>query len=156
IMTRRYLAVVLAILTGVIALTLTIDPTQTVAASPVRPDFKASFVFGSADALLLSCMDYRLTDETALFMSHDLGMHDNYDHVILAGASLGVNNTKYPNWGKTFWEQLDAAIALHGFHEVIIMDHRNCGAYRLFLNKEFKADAKAEELKQETAAHKEQ
>src|SRR5437868_2406577 len=102
-MKRRYLAMGFAILTGAIALTISVHRPQSVAASSIRPDFTQALTFGAADALLLSCMDYRLTDETALFMSNDLGMHDNYDHVILAGASLGVNNTKYPNWGKTFW-----------------------------------------------------
>jgi carbonic anhydrase len=76
--------------------------------------------------------------------------------VILAGASLGVNNTKYPNWGKTFWEHLDTAIALHSIHEVIIMDHRNCGAYKLLLGKDFPADANAAQLKEETEVHKHQ
>jgi hypothetical protein len=101
-------------------------------------------------------MDYRLTDETAQYFQHDMGLKDKYDYVILAGASLGVNNTKYPNWGKTFWEHLDTAIALHGIHEVIILDHRNCGAYKLLLGKDFPADSNAAQIKEETAIHKDQ
>src|SRR5262249_32088332 len=40
---------------------------------------------GATEALLLSCMDYRLTDQTTRYMS-GRGLRDKYDHVILAGA----------------------------------------------------------------------
>ena len=39
----------------------------------------------ATDALLLSCMDYRLTNETERYMS-GRGLRNKYDHVILAGA----------------------------------------------------------------------
>src|SRR5205823_13085242 len=41
------------------------------------------------EALLLSCMDYRLTDQTTRYMS-GRGLRDKYDHIILAGAALGA------------------------------------------------------------------
>ena len=41
---------------------------------------------GGTDALLLSCMDYRLTDEIADYMQNHLHMKKKYDYVILAGA----------------------------------------------------------------------
>ena len=44
---------------------------------------------GGTDVLLLSCMDYRLVDETERYMS-GRGLRDKYDHVILAGAALGA------------------------------------------------------------------
>ena len=123
-------------------------------AMKTRPN--SPMLFGGTDALLLSCMDYRLTDDVYGFMQHGLGMHGKYDYVILAGASLGVNNTKFPSWGKTFWEHLDTAIALHAIHEVIVVDHRNCGAYKVILGKDYPADAKAAQLAEETLVHKEQ
>jgi len=67
---------------------------------------------GHCDVLLLSCMDYRLLDDLASFMA-SRGYQGNYDHVILAGASLGVLTTRMPDWGRTFWQHLDAAIQLH-------------------------------------------
>jgi len=69
----------------------------------------AVFASGKSEALLLSCMDYRLVDDTERYMS-GRGLRDKYDHVILAGASLGVVSEKYPSWSKTFWEHLEVAI----------------------------------------------
>ena len=149
------IAIAIASLLFVISLTLVGNQTEHASASPATFTVNAAPA-GGTDALLLSCMDYRLTDEIADYMQNHLHMKKKYDYVILAGASLGVNNTKYPNWGKTFWEHLDTAIALHSIHEVIIMDHRNCGAYKLLLGKDFPADANDAQLKEETAVHKAQ
>ncbi|MBA4070845.1 MAG: hypothetical protein C0497_03275 [Gemmatimonas sp.] len=86
----------------------------------------------STDALLLSCMDYRLMDDIERYMS-GRGLRDKYDHVVLAGASLGAITDKYPAWNQTFWEHLDIAIKLHAIRTVILMDHRDCGAYKVIL-----------------------
>src|SRR5215475_13678731 len=85
---------------------------------------------GQADTLLLSCIDYRLPGKIARYMEAR-GLYANYDHVILAGASLGVTNTHYRHWGRTFWDHLDLAIRLHSIRRVIMLDHRECGSYRV-------------------------
>jgi carbonic anhydrase len=87
---------------------------------------------GHADALLLTCMDYRLMDEVAAYMQ-GRGMKDDYDHVVLAGASLGALLDKHPDWGRTFFEHLDVSLQLHHIKRVIVIDHRDCGAYSTFL-----------------------
>jgi len=153
-MKRICLVIALAFVTGGIALSPVANRSEPVLASPVDAVSTAPLA-GGTDALLLSCMDYRLTDEIPDYMQNHLHMKRKYDYVILA-ASLGVTNTKFPNWGKTFWEHLDTAIALHSIHEVIIMDHRNCGAYKVILGKDFPADANEAQHKEETAVHKEQ
>jgi carbonic anhydrase len=109
--------------------------------------FRCVFAAGQAEALLLSCMDYRLVDATARYMAAR-GLKDKYDHVILAGASLGATTAKYPDWNKTFWEHLEAAIQLHGIHKVIVVDHRDCGAYKLTLGEDL-----ATNRAKETTAH---
>lgn len=91
---------------------------------------------GNTEALLLSCMDYRLIDDTERYMA-GRGLKDKYDQVILAGASLGALTDKYPAWNKTFWEHLDVAIQLHHIQKVILMDHRDCGAYKVILGEDF-------------------
>ena len=98
---------------------------------------------GATDALLLTCMDYRLIDNVGAYMD-GRGLRDRYDHVILAGASLGVLTGKMPNWGQVFWEHLDIAIALHKIHQVIVIDHWNCGAYKAFLGEEAVKDPPTE------------
>lgn len=108
-------------------------------------------IVGNTEALLLSCIDYRLTNETENYMS-SRGLAHNYDHVMLAGASLGAHNKKFPNWEQTFLDQVDVAINLHHIHKVIVMDHRDCGAYKVILGYE----ALDKEPTKETSIHKEQ
>ena len=85
----------------------------------------------SADAILLSCIDFRLIDDTVYFMNTE-GLNNDYDEFILAGASLGYNQQVYPHWGKTFDDHLGLAVKLHNAHEVVVVDHENCGAYKKF------------------------
>ncbi len=100
-----------------------------------QPVFAASHT----DVLLLSCMDYRLVNATAVYMN-GRGLRDKYDHIILAGASLGAVTKKYPAWNRTFWEHLKVAIDLHHIHTVKLLDHRDCGAYKLIFGVDFAAD----------------
>ncbi len=108
---------------------------------------------GKVEALLLSCMDFRLMDDVERFMSGPLALRNNYDHVVLAGASLGAVTDRYPAWNETFWGHLDVAIQLHGIRRVIVMDHRDCGAYRVILGKDLAGDA-AEEARVHAAKAK--
>lgn len=90
---------------------------------------------GHVDVLLLTCMDYRLTSKIVDYMT-SRGLKDGYDHVILAGASLGALTDKRPDWGRTFWQHLDVAIELHHVKKVMVIDHLDCGAYRVFLGED--------------------
>ena len=76
-----------------------------------------------ADILLLTCMDFRF-----LLTITEKMKEKKYDHVILAGAALGVVGGK-KHWHGTFFDHLGLAIELHGIHTVIVMEHRDCGAY---------------------------
>ncbi|HMP89383.1 MAG TPA: hypothetical protein PJ991_04235 [Kiritimatiellia bacterium] len=98
---------------------------------------------GGTDALLLSCMDYRLIGKTHAFLD-GIGLHGRYDHVILAGASLGATAEQFPAWQTTFMEHLDIAIQLHGIHKVVLLDHRDCGAYKVVYNEDFSVNPERE------------
>ena len=112
-----------------------------VGANPAQAD-------GSARAIMLSCMDYRLVDDLVNFMeAHDY--HDAYDHVVLAGASLGVVHEAFAEWHEVFWKHVELAKELHSVTEVIVIDHRDCGAYRLALGAEM-----VDTPDKETAAHR--
>jgi hypothetical protein len=91
---------------------------------------------GGTDALLLNCIDYRLTGFTGPFMA-DQGLRGKYDQLVLAGASLAATNKKFPAWGTTFWDHLKFAVDVHHVHELMVVDHRDCGAYKLIFNKDF-------------------
>ncbi|HEX6189267.1 MAG TPA: carbonic anhydrase [Pyrinomonadaceae bacterium] len=155
-MKRASAAIALALLAGVITITPLANRPARVLASPAAPVYARPSIAGEADALLLSCMDYRLIDDTAGYMKNERHLLNKYDYVILAGASLGVNNRTYRNWGRTFWQHLDTAIALHGIHEVIVMDHRNCGAYKLLLGRDFPPDPTEAQRREEARVHKHQ
>jgi carbonic anhydrase len=72
------------------------------------------------------------------------GMTNNYDHIGLAGAALGALNAARMRWRDTFWQHLDVAIELHHIRKVIVLDHRDCGAYRTFLGEAAVAEASVE------------
>lgn len=105
------------------------------------------------NVLLLSCMDLRLIDELASFMDRD-NLTNRYDHLVFAGAALGVNQTKYPAWSGVFFEHLKVALELHQPEDVYIVEHRTCGAYRKFLNLDFGDDPVSQE--RERGSHEEQ
>jgi carbonic anhydrase len=102
---------------------------------------------GDTDALLLSCMDYRLTSATERYMA-SRGLGKKYDHIVLAGAALGAVTPKFPAWNQTFWEHLSVAIDLHAIHKVVLLNHRDCGAFKVILGEDF-----AKDRAKETAAH---
>ena len=102
---------------------------------------------GAVDAVLLSCMDYRLMEAIERYMG-TRGLRKKYDHLILAGASLGALTEKFPAWNRTFWEHLDVAIDLHHVSKVIVLDHRDCGAYKVILGEDF-----AKDRARDTAVH---
>ena len=98
---------------------------------------------GQAEVLLLSCMDYRLLDEIVHYMD-GRGLTDKYDHVILAGASLGALVDAKPEWGATFWNHVEVAKELHHIKKVMIIDHRDCGAYKVFIGPDTAKDRETE------------
>jgi hypothetical protein len=95
-------------------------------------------------------MDFRLRDEVASFMQQRIGK-DTYDEFVIAGASLGAFNEKYPHWAKTFEDTLGLAIKLHAITHVIFLDHRGCGAYKIL-----KGESCCDEKAVETNVHAEQ
>jgi carbonic anhydrase len=80
---------------------------------------------------IISCMDFRLIDDLVRAMNN-LGYNNNYDQFILAGASLGLTQEKFPHWGHTAMDHMEVGLNLHHFREIIIFDHMDCGAYKKF------------------------
>lgn len=99
----------------------------------------------SAEVLLLTCMDYRMTGHVASYLD-SRGLAGRYDIVALAGAAIGVMSPDTENWGAMFWDQLDLAVRLHGINRVIVVDHRDCGACKVLVHPDCGTD-KAEETR---------
>jgi carbonic anhydrase len=81
-----------------------------------------------AKVLLLTCMDFRFFELIAKVMKR-AGLDGRYDHVILAGAALGAVVPGKKHWHKTFFDHLALAEKLHDIKGVIVLEHRDCGAY---------------------------
>lgn len=94
--------------------------------------------------LLLTCIDLRYPsfihgtlDEFDVDPKTGFGyFEERYDHLALAGAGLaGVIDFpphKKPEWAETVVQHIALSIMLHDIGAVVILDHRDCGAYRAF------------------------
>lgn len=129
-LTRRHFA---GLATGAAALSL----------MPLRA--KAS---GKVEAMGVTCIDYRLVDDAVRFFD-GLGLTNQYDALALAGASLAAVSPKFPKANAAFWDQLAISKKLHHINRVILLDHRDCGAYKVAFGDKFAGGHDGE-----TAQHK--
>jgi hypothetical protein len=96
------------------------------------------------DSLLLSCIDPRMVEPVFRYM-HQRGLGGRYSQVVLAGAALGIQAPAFVAWRQTFWDNLDASVALHRITRVIAINHRDCGAARIAYGADSVATPEAEE-----------
>ena len=82
---------------------------------------------GNYEAMLLSCIDPRFQKPVFDRQVKD-GLADKYSAFTVAGASIGVVAPAFKAWQETFWENLAASIQLHNIKQVIVVNHRDCGA----------------------------
>jgi hypothetical protein len=113
------------------------------AAGKIEQAPRAVFASGTAEALLLNCIDFRLIHYVNDYMDKR-GLTGEYDQVILAGASLGAQNDTTPEWTKTWWDHVGLSLQLHSISRIIVIDHRDCGAYKLAFNADLAQDPQAE------------
>jgi hypothetical protein len=106
--------------------------------------FASAQASGDADALALTCIDYRLVGSGVQFLD-SLGLTKDFDQVALAGASLAAMSDKFPSANAAFWDQLDIARQLHHVRRLVVVDHRDCGAYKVVFGKDFASRAPAED-----------
>jgi len=94
-------------------------------------------------ALAVTCIDYRLVDDAVKFFD---GRHltNDYDQVSLAGASLAAVSDKFPSSNAAFWDHVGIARQLHHIRKVIVVDHRDCGAFKVAFGKDYRGDAAGE------------
>lgn len=103
--------------------------------------------------LLLTCIDLRYP--AVIFRKLEPKFHKLYDHVCLAGAGLApvidFGADRKPHWQQTFLEHVAISVALHSITRVVVMDHRDCGAYRKFglLTKADNGSAKEDRVHQQ-------
>lgn len=92
------------------------------------------------EIMLLTCMDYRYAHRITDVMDQK-GLRFKYDMFVLAGASLGGNagegttgNQVPAAWREALVTHIRAAQAIHHpITKLVILEHRQCGAYKHFL-----------------------
>ena len=97
-----------------------------------------------AKAFLVTCMDFRFINDE---MSHmkEKGYDVNFDEFVLAGVSIGINQTVHPEWEKTLFDHIEISKNLHHIKKVVLFDHLDCGAYKTF-RPGFKTEEEEREL----------
>lgn len=100
------------------------------------------------NVLFISCIDLRLTDDLTRFMDSD-NLTNRYDHYIMAGTSLAFAKAKsscpqamhgagadfvpdWDGWMSALMQHIEIAIDLHDIHDIYIVEHENCGAYKYY------------------------
>ena len=92
-------------------------------------------VEGKPNILLLTCMDYRYAQRIIDVMDRK-NLLRKYDIFVLAGAAAGANENE--TWRQALVEHIRAARQLeHMIDQIIILEHRDCGAYKLFFKLEW-------------------
>jgi carbonic anhydrase len=80
--------------------------------------------------MLLTCIDYRYPHRIVDVMDK-AGYRRDYDQLSLAGAAAGANHSS--EWLTMFLDHIEIARSIdHPIEKVVILDHRDCGAYRAF------------------------
>jgi hypothetical protein len=100
-------------------------------------------------ALVLSCVDARLLDDLVSYLDED-NLTNRYYHVTLPGTALGLTDRvsedtsdkkllrQFRRWRTTFIDQVQAAIILTNgqISDIYIVQHEDCGAFRVYVNKD--------------------
>jgi carbonic anhydrase len=97
----------------------------------------------TASAIAITCMDFRLIGNKHKLLE-ELGYEEDYDHFTMAGASLGFDNER---WSEVAFDHINLAIKLHHISEIIIIDHMDCGAYKLIRKVKGSIDERIEHIK---------
>jgi len=111
--------------------------------------------------LVLSCVDARLLDDLVRYLNQD-NLSNRYYHLTLPGTALGLTDrveddieslpectpdrqqhqqsirAMFPRWRQTFIEQVQATVSLPKglLTDFYIVQHEDCGAYRVYLGKD--------------------
>jgi carbonic anhydrase len=106
---------------------------------PVRARASANI-----EALAVMCIDYRLVDKAVRFFDDERRLSGEYDLVALAGASLAAVSPAFPSSGAAFWDHIAIAQKLHNIKRVVLLDHRQCGAYKVQFGDQYAEGGAAE------------
>jgi carbonic anhydrase len=108
-------------------------------AGAVVASFPALAASGSYEAMLVNCIDPRVTTFSFTYMA-GRGDKDLYSQFTIAGGPIGVVAPAFADWQKTFWENLAISVQLHNIKRVVGLTHRDCGAAAVAYGDRIKTD----------------
>ena len=84
--------------------------------------------------MVLCCIDPRFQNivHNHLLKKKLIG---KYSAFTIAGAAVGVTHNKFKKWHKTFYDNLGTSIQLHKIEKLIVINHKDCGAAKLLMEK---------------------
>ena len=95
--------------------------------------------------LLLQCIDWRYAHRIVDVMDR-MGLRGKYDVFALAGAAAGAN--KVDEWRDALISHIETARKIkHEIDHIIILEHRDCGAYKYFFGLDWEKTLPPDELK---------
>lgn len=95
--------------------------------------------------LLLQCIDWRYAHRIVDVMDR-MGLRGKYDVFALAGAAAGAN--KVEAWKQALISHIETARTIeHHIDHIIILEHRDCGAYKYFFGLDWEKTLPPDELK---------
>jgi len=133
---NKIFKIVIVLFVSLILLSLIIFYNNSVGSNELYQNIKSKLPKITAKtpkALVLGCIDFRFQNEIMYFLN-DSGLKNDFNGFNLAGASLGNNQNKFREWGETFDKHIQLSIQLHDIQEIIVIDHMDCGAYRILYN----------------------
>ena len=89
----------------------------------------AAFASGQIKAMCVTCIDYRFLNKDTAYVANELDLFKEADILALAGASLSGVSQMFKASVPAFWEQVGLASKLHSIQKVVVVDHRDCGAF---------------------------
>ncbi len=136
---------------GLISVVYAKDNFEQIISKPIKIDTSNAKLstMSKASTLLISCVDFRLRDETEKLMRINFGLLDDYDEIVMPGASLALVSQDHPHWKQTVEDIVEVLKKLHHIKRVILLDHRDCGAYKLIIGHDH-----AKNHESETKAHR--
>ena len=85
-------------------------------------------------AMVLSCIDPRFQPLVQQYLKRRK-LSGQYSAFTIAGAAIGVTAKKFHQWHKTFIDNLATSIKLHKIKKLIAINHQDCGAAKIAVNK---------------------
>jgi len=119
-------------------------------AAMVAAAFPAAAQSTQYDAMLMNCIDPRVTTASLAFMV-SRGFQDSYSQFAFAGGPIGAVAPAFEQWHKTFWENLAISLQLHKISRVVGLTHRDCGAAFVAYGDALRTDKALETAKQTEA-----